>query len=43
MQFVCQALAGLSLIKFKHLRPVPLCAALPDIIPALSPPPAVAA
>lgn len=43
MQFVCQALAGLSLIRFKHLHPVPLCAALPDIIPALSPPPAVAA
>lgn len=43
MQFVCQALAGLSLIKFKHLHPVPLCAALPDIIPALSLPPAVAA
>lgn len=35
--FACQALAGPSLIKFKHLHPVRLCSDLPDISPVYCP------
>jgi len=31
MWFICQALAGPSLMTLKHLHPVPLCSAMPDV------------